>query len=57
MSWKIALRPLGLPLFLVSLVFLPFLPVVTVAGFFIGIVQFYFFYHIFRLLFEPIFFI
>jgi len=32
MSWKIALRPLGLPLFLVSLVFLPFLPVVTVAG-------------------------
>jgi hypothetical protein len=32
MNWKIVLRPVGLPLFLASLIFLPFFPVVTAAG-------------------------
>jgi hypothetical protein len=32
MDWKIILRPIGLPIFLVSLVFLPFFPVATAAG-------------------------
>lgn len=32
MSWKVVLRPIGLPLFLASLVFLPFFPVATAAG-------------------------
>jgi hypothetical protein len=32
MNWKVILRPVGLPVFLVSLVFLPFFPVATAAG-------------------------
>ena len=32
MNWKTVLRPIGLPVFLVSLVFLPFFPVATAAG-------------------------
>ncbi|UCH78049.1 MAG: hypothetical protein JSU81_10055 [Candidatus Coatesbacteria bacterium] len=32
MNWKLILRPIGLPAFLISLVFLPFFPVVTAVG-------------------------
>jgi hypothetical protein len=32
MNWKVVLRPIGLPVVLVSLVFLPFFPVATAAG-------------------------
>lgn len=32
MNWKVFLRPVGLPVLVVSLFFLPFFPVVTVAG-------------------------
>lgn len=32
MNWRTVLRPIGLPVFLVSLVFLPFFPVATAAG-------------------------
>jgi hypothetical protein len=32
MTWKVILRPVGLPIFVLSLLFLPFFPVVTVAG-------------------------
>lgn len=32
MNWKTVLRPIALPVFLVSLVFLPFFPVATAAG-------------------------
>jgi hypothetical protein len=32
MKWKIVLRPVGLPVFLASLLFLPFFPIVTAAG-------------------------
>ncbi len=32
MNWKIILRPIGLPIFLVSLVFLPFFPAATAVG-------------------------
>lgn len=32
MNWRVILRPVGLPVFLASLAFLPFFPVVTAAG-------------------------
>jgi hypothetical protein len=32
MNWKVILRPIGLPVFVASLVFLPFFPVVTAVG-------------------------